>query len=425
MKKKSGAPPASQRDASNVADSRSQLNLRAHKINERAATSRGLSSETGFSDQGGFTQGVSSVGFSSLNQNAESAHGRGTADSAVPSQIRDAATTPITSTFVTVGDSGEINGKKRPRIEMTPAQLQIIENNRQKALEIRAKLNGQNNQSISIEKNPPASDGYVDNIRLNHNNKNDSEVPNKRKYDPPAIRRSDYIEYDFATMKDSRGGFINTEELPNAEEATTLDEWKEKQKQQIGFELPPPIDIENAPKCFECNSIEISPQLFDNFRQVRACRKCIKEKPEKYSLLTKTECREDYLLTDPELKDVELLPRIEKPNPHGFSRMQLFLRFQVEEYAWKKWGSSEKLDEEWERREAMRIKRRDKKYNDQLREMRKKTRAEEYTRKLRNGQGLGERHVHDWSAPLKISGEFNMVMKRCIDCGVETEEIII
>ena len=130
-------------------------------------------------------------------------------------------------------------------------------------------------------------------------------------------------------------------------------------------------------------------------------------------------------MTDPELKDVELLPRIEKPNPHGFSRMQLFLRFQVEEYAWKKWGSSEKLDEEWERREAMRIKRRDKKYNDQLREMRKKTRAEEYTRKLRNGQGLGERHVHDWSAPLKISGEFNMVMKRCIDCGVETEEIII
>lgn len=28
------------------------------------------------------------------------------------------------------------------------------------------------------------------------------------------------------------------------------------------------------------------------------CNKCKNEKPEKYSLLTKTECKEDYLLTD-------------------------------------------------------------------------------------------------------------------------------
>ena len=67
---------------------------------------------------------------------------------------------------------------------------------------------------------------------------------------------------------------------------------------------------------------------------VRACRKCIKALPEKYSLLTKTECKEDYLLTEPELQDTTLLPRIET-QPHGYSRMQLFVRFQVEEFAWK------------------------------------------------------------------------------------------
>ena len=82
------------------------------------------------------------------------------------------------------------------------------------------------------------------------------------------------------------------------------------------------------------------------------------------------------MLTEPELQDTTLLPRIEKPNPHGYSRMQLFVRFQVEEFAWKKWGGPEELDKEWERREENKVKRKEKKYHDQLREMRKRTRAE-------------------------------------------------
>ena len=77
--------------------------------------------------------------------------------------------------------------------------------------------------------------------------------------------------------------------------------------------------------------------------------------PDKYSLLTKTEAREDYLLTEPELKDPELLPHLEKPNPHKstWNNMMLFLRYQVEEYALseRKWGSAEKLDEEYQKRE--------------------------------------------------------------------------
>lgn len=32
--------------------------------------------------------------------------------------------------------------------------------------------------------------------------------------------------------------------------------------------------------------------------QVLVCSKCKQERPDDYSLLTKTECREDYLLTD-------------------------------------------------------------------------------------------------------------------------------
>lgn len=260
----------------------------------------------------------------------------------------------------------------------------------------------------------------------------DNKRKNLQEYQPPLINRKDYIEYDLATMKDSRGGFLSAEEPPNPLSAnadeSSLEAWKERQKaQHVVRDLPPPVDLSQAPKCFECGSIDIDPNLYLNFNLVRVCRSCARSKPEKYSMLTKTECREDYMLTDPELKDTALLPRIEKPNPHGFSRMQLYLRFQVEEYAWKKWGSEEGLDKEWERREEMRLQRREKKYNDKMKEMRKKTRAEEYTRKLRDGKSLGERHVHDWLAPLAFVGEENlkMVKKRCIDCGVETEEVVI
>ncbi|ODV77151.1 DNA repair protein [Suhomyces tanzawaensis NRRL Y-17324] len=310
---------------------------------------------------------------------------------------------------------------KRPRVELTPEQRKRIEENRKKALEIRKNLAQNNRDATTTAPRPiPVPEGLKKAVEAQTKNTPGS------KYEVPSIKRKDYIEFDFSTLTDSRGGFLNDETEPEVTaDSLSLEQWKEKQKEQlIVKDLAPPIDIENAPKCFECGSLEIDPNLFTNFWQVRACRKCVKEKPEKYSLLTKTECKEDYLLTDPELRDVALLPRIEKPNPHGYSRMQLFLRFQVEQFAWKKWGSSEKLDEEWERREAMRIKRRDKKYNDQLLEMRKKTRAEEYTRKLRNGHSLGDRHVHDWSAPLSIPGEENMVKKRCIDCGVETEELV-
>ncbi|KAG7660593.1 RAD14 [[Candida] subhashii] len=344
----------------------------------------------------------------------------------IPSQI---VTTPvqITSSFVEPGSSS-----KRARIELTDEQRNRIEQNRLKAIEIQARRSEQRNSSSQPDSSsqpqstaaPADINPIEDVVRLNKNTTiQDSNAGKSKKFEPPPIRKMDYIEYDFATMQDSRGGFIQDDGKTRSVDEQTLEEWKEKQQeQQIIRELPPPIDIDNAPRCFDCNSLEIDPNLYTNFN-VRACRKCVKEKPEKYALLTKTECKEDYLLTEPELKDTSLLARIEKPNPHGYSRMQLFVRYQVEEYAWKKWGGPEELDKEWERREQQRLKRKEKKYQDELREMRKKTRAEEYTRKLRNGQGIGERHVHDWSAPIHLND--NIIKKRCIDCGIEIEEVII
>ncbi|XBA49723.1 DNA repair protein RAD14 [Candidozyma auris] len=309
---------------------------------------------------------------------------------------------------------------------ISPEQRARIEANRQKALERLQQRRGGDAGASQPSNSSAAAKASFQN---RHKDAPGSAAPSR--VIPPLPRTELTPEQKKRIQQNrehSKGGFLEDSEKNGLkgveEEPESLQQWKERQKKEhLVKDLAPPLDLANAPKCFECGSLEIDPNLYSNFREVRVCRRCQKEKQDKYSLLTKTECKEDYLLTDPELQDTGLLPRIEKPNPHGFSRMQLFLRFQVEEFAWKKWGSPEGLDKEWERREAMRLQRREKRYQDKLKEMRKKTRAEEYTRKLRNGMSLGERHVHSWSEPISAGG--NIVRRRCIDCGIETEEVMI
>ena len=66
-----------------------------------------------------------------------------------------------------------------------------------------------------------------------------------------------------------------------------------------------------------------------------------------------------------ELRDHEVMPHLLKANPHKstFANMMLFLRYQVEEFAWKKWGSPEALDAEWEKRTEEKKKKKNKKKN--------------------------------------------------------------
>lgn len=301
-------------------------------------------------------------------------------------------------------------------IKLTNEQRKKIEQNRVRALnKLKEKqanfrnASGSTNPSLAAATSPSKAPGATQSIR-------------------PSIQKHTYIDYDLATMKDSRGGFIAAEEGGSGQpsDGKTFEEWQEEQK--IHRDMPPPLDMESATKCYECGTFDIDTQLWEVFK-CRVCKRCARAKPEKYSLLTKTECREDYFLTGPELDDLTLLARLEKPNPHGtFSRMQLFLRYQVEEFAFKKWGGAEGLDAEWQRREETKIRRRDKKYELRMKEMRKKTRAEEYNRRIREGRFDSE-HRHHFSSNV-VDGQVNedglrTVRRRCIDCGFETEEIVM
>jgi DNA-repair protein complementing XP-A cells len=302
--------------------------------------------------------------------------------------------------------------------------------------------------------------------------------------------RSEYIEYDFSKMTDTKGGFLSTIDDPlnkamwsgkgKEEEkppGMTLAEWererirrKLRENRQGIYE--PGISIMNAldgrdeeeadliaaaeeeggeeykgkygdgkrdikGKCRECKSLEIDWKWQDVFG-IGVCNTCKDKLPDKYSLLTKTEAREDYLLTDPELKDEELLPHLNKPNPHktSFHDMQLFLRLQVEFYALgpRKWGSSAALDEEYEKRQKVSKERKEKKFKNKLNELKKRTRVEAYKRARLQGdggadvqfgdriRGIGDKHQHEWGRSV-LDPETGMTRKKCGECGMEVEEL--
>jgi DNA-repair protein complementing XP-A cells len=96
--------------------------------------------------------------------------------------------------------------------------------------------------------------------------------------------------------------------------------------------------------------------------------------------------------------------------------MMLFLRYQVEEFAWKKWGSPEALDAEWERRTVDKKKRKNKKFEQSLKELRKRTKETVWQKR----QDAEHRHVFGETQ----RGPDGIGQQVCHSCGflVEVEE---
>ncbi|POS77408.1 mutagen sensitive-43 [Diaporthe helianthi] len=287
---------------------------------------------------------------------------------------------------------------------------------------------------------------------------------------PRAMNRkfARFVDYNFSNMTDTKGGFLSTEDDPfnkslgggsssnsapgpnNPDEPQrpkhmTEAEWermqllRKLQKQKSGpFEpgLSAIADKAERKKCRECGNLEID-WVWEEVFGCCVCGGCKDKFPEKYSLLTKTECREDYLITDPELRDKDLLPHLSRPNPHKthWHDMMLFLRYQVEEYAFgTKWGSAEALDAEFARREAAKKKRKEEKFRDRLLDLKKKTRADAFRRgtgtlaggDARFGEGIAagagvRKHVHEWGRAV-VDEASGMSTKSCVGCGMEVEE---
>lgn len=306
-----------------------------------------------------------------------------------------------------------------------------------------------------------------------------TEVKNNNAIRPSSRKFAKYVDYNLTSMTDTKGGFLSVEDDPHnpvlysagrpdrdgdkpgkADSSSgkeikpahmSLAEWERHQlirnlRRQKAGPYEPGISVlrdkKEQKRCREdsCQSLEIDP-VWDEVFGARVCARCKTRFPEKYSLLTKTEVRTDYMITDEELRDTDRLKHLAKPNPHKrhWHDMMLFLRYQVEEYAInKKWGSEEKMDEEYERREKLKKERKEKKFKERLEELRKKTRTERYRRdKLgadvdgnggkkaeKFGDSLGTgKHVHDWGNLME--DDEGVTKRKCASCGMEVEEIIL
>lgn len=127
-------------------------------------------------------------------------------------------------------------------------------------------------------------------------------------------------------MTDTKGGFLSTEDDPHNKSMSasapagpggpqeqrpahmTADEWERMQvikklKRQKAGPYEPGLSVladeKERKKCRECGSIEID-WVWEEVFHICVCGLCKEKYPEKYSLLTKTECKQDYLLTDRE-----------------------------------------------------------------------------------------------------------------------------
>ncbi len=87
-----------------------------------------------------------------------------------------------------------------------------------------------------------------------------------------------YCDFDLSKTNDTKAGFF----MPSQDQV----EQKIPQLDQVSDEC-----------CENCSSIDLDFAYLKHY-QTRVCKNCIKTMPEQYSLLTKTECKQDYLLTD-------------------------------------------------------------------------------------------------------------------------------
>ncbi|KAG7099493.1 hypothetical protein E1B28_001339 [Marasmius oreades] len=298
---------------------------------------------------------------------------------------------------------------------MTPEQVEQFEIHR-----LKAKARQRQNEELAAEQSNSSS--------VNPNNKRPIGVTPATSTSPTASgnlkklqrdsRLGTYFEYDLSKMVNSKGGFL-VEDDKEVDEVTIRKE-REREMQRAKQNLEPPIylDPERNPRCNECDTVDID-HTFHKIFNCRVCKKCQNELPEKYSLLTKTECKEDYLLTDAELRDQELLPHLLKANPHKstFANMMLFLRCQVEDFAWKKWGSPEALDAEYESRVAEKKKKKNRKFEEGLKDLRRRTKEGVWQKR----QDAEHRHAFGPSHQ-ELDG---MSKQTCHECGftVAFEEI--
>ena len=164
--------------------------------------------------------------------------------------------------------------------------------------------------------------------------------------------------------------------------------------------------------CIDCSAKFASSYLLKSF-SIGVCDNC-REIDKKYKLITATEVRQMYLLTDKHFVDESTgkLKFIEKRNPRNtiWSRMKLFLEFQVREKAYAVWGGEEGMEKEAKRRREQSHKLKRKKYEKEMKELRASI-------KVASSSFRHVSHEHSYGVEELVNAETEEYRKTCSSCG--------
>ncbi|CDO70275.1 hypothetical protein BN946_scf184942.g75 [Trametes cinnabarina] len=263
--------------------------------------------------------------------------------------------------------------REHQNLDLTPEQVKRIELNRLKA---KARQREREEQASSSSYHNVNGKRPLAVVPATSTSPTAPKPPPKLKRDS---RLGKYFEYDLSKMVNSKGGFLVEDGKEVDEEVRAKEKERERQRALQNLEPPIMLDSQLNPRCNECNSVDID-QTYKKVFGCLVCNKCKNEKPEKYSLLTKTECKE------------------------------------VEDFAWKKWGSPEALDAEWQRRVDEKKKKKNKKFEESLKELRRRTRETVWQKRK------DQEHKHVFGVVEK--GADGVGKQVCHECGftIEVEE---
>jgi DNA-repair protein complementing XP-A cells len=218
------------------------------------------------------------------------------------------------------------SGAKSP---LTPEQIRRIEINRLKAKALREEREAEyaarnptstlsrSNSSMAGQKRSFAT--FNSQTPATSRDAKTDQASSDRPLDAiqPARNFAKYVEYDFSKMTDTKGGFLTAEDDPHNKALhkeddsvkpanMTLKEWERQQllrslQSRKAGPFEPGINElkreDHNKQCRECGSLEID-WKWEEILKCALCNACKEKFPEKYSLLTKTEAKDDYLLTD-------------------------------------------------------------------------------------------------------------------------------
>eukprot|EP01147_Barroeca_monosierra_P002998 gene2998-5787_t len=215
-------------------------------------------------------------------------------------------------------------------------------------------------------------------------------------------------------FRDTNAGFLIEEDK---EQLDDLDDTPKRAKHVIQEDPPESLpSYPNALKCRDCEQEFTSSFLQKNFGLpvCNICRKVYRDG--KYSLITKTTAKQDYLLRESELTiesgGLRCVER-ENPNSKSYNKMKLYLRCQVEAIAFKHFGGWEGLEAEHERREADQQAKKQERHARNMTKLRKQALASRWL-------DTQKKHEHEYPKELEVyNADNDEYTKKCSVCGFE------